>query len=175
MKTVSVIFLFLVLALPVWGQERIKIGFIDFNRAMNESRPGMKARERLQAEFKKVEADLLREDQELKRLRSDIEKKGLLLKEQKRRELEREYQKRVRDYERAKSDGERDFRQRQNDMMAEIVKELQKVVTEIGEKEKFTLILERGQVLYTDQGVEITDKVIELYDSRVGKKVSKSK
>ncbi|MCZ6547289.1 MAG: OmpH family outer membrane protein [Deltaproteobacteria bacterium] len=171
----SAIFLFLLLAVPVWGQERIKIGFIDFNRAMNESQPGMKARERLKAEFKKVEADILKEEQELRRLRRDIEKKGLLLKEQTRRELEREYQKRVRDYERDKRDREEDLRQRQNDLMAEIVKELQKIVTEIGEKENFTLILERGQVLYTDQGVEITDKVIELYDSRFGKKVSESK
>lgn len=168
MKTVSAIFLFLLLAVPVWGQEGVKIGFVDLDRALNESRAGRSALEKLQTKVKETESRLLKEKQELERLRSDIDKKGLLLKEVERRNLEKEFQRRVRNYQREMRDSQEELNQRKNELMADILKGLEKVVTKIGKKEKFTLILERGQVLYTDQGVDITDTVIKRYDSNGG-------
>lgn len=164
----SAIFLFLLLAVPVWGQEGVKIGFVDLDRALNESRAGRSALEKLQTKVKETESRLLKEKQELERLRSDIDKKGLLLKEVERRNLEKEFQRRVRNYQREMRDSQEELNQRKNELMADILKGLEKVVTRIGKKEKFTLILERGQVLYTDQGVDITDTVIKRYDSNGG-------
>ena len=46
-------------------------------------------------------------------------------------------------------------------MTADIVKELEKIVDEVGKAEKFTLIFERSQILYSDQGIDITNRVIE--------------
>lgn len=168
MKIVSAIFLFLLLAVPVRSQEGVKIGFVDLDRALNESRAGRSALEKLQAEVKETESSLLKEKQDLERLRSDIDKKRLLLKEVERRNLEKEFQRRVRNYQRAMRDSQEELNQRKNELMADILKGLEKAVTEVGKKEKFTLILERSQVLYTDQGVDITDTVIKRYDSNGG-------
>jgi outer membrane protein len=168
LKTVSAIFLFLLLAVPVWGQEGVKIGFVDLDRALNESRAGRSALEKLQTKVKETESRLLKEKQDLERLRSDIDKKGLLLKEVERRNLEKEFQRRVRNYQREMRDSQEELNQRKNELMADILKGLEKVVTEVGKKGKFTLILERSQVLYTDQGVDITDTVIKRYDSNGG-------
>ena len=168
MKTVSAIFLFLLLAVPVRGQEGVKIGFVDLDRALNESKAGRSALEKLQAKVKETKTSLLNEKQDLERLRSDIDKKGLLLKEGERRNLEKEFQRRVRNYQREMRDSQEELNQRKNELMADILKGLEKIVKEIGKKDKFTLILERGQVLYTDQGVDITDTVIKHYDSSGG-------
>lgn len=175
MKIVSAIFLFLLLAVPVRSQEGVKIGFVDLDRALNESRAGRSALEKLQAEVKETESSLLKEKQDLERLRSDIDKKRLLLKEVERRNLEKDFQRRVRNYQRAMRDSQEELNQRKNELMADILKGLEKVVTAIGKKEKFTLILERSQVLYTDQGVDITDMVISRYDRSGGKNVTGSK
>lgn len=175
MKIVSAIFLFLLLAVPVRSQEGVKIGFVDLDRALNESRAGRSALEKLQAEVKETESSLLKEKQDLERLRSDIDKKRLLLKEVERRNLEKDFQRRVRNYQRAMRDSQEELNQRKNELMADILKGLEKVVTEIGKKGKFTLILERSQVLYTDQGVDITDTVISRYDRSGGKNVTGSK
>jgi Skp family chaperone for outer membrane proteins len=43
------------------------------------------------------------------------------------------------------------------------------VVSEFGKAEKFTLILDRSQILFADQGVDITSKVIETFNSRAKK------
>lgn len=168
MKIVSAIFLFLLLAVPVRSQEGVKIGFVDLDRALNESRAGKIALEKLQTKIKETESSLLKEKQDLERLRTDIDKKGLLLKETERRKLEKEFQRRVRNYQREMRDSQEELNQRKNELMADILKGLEKVVTAIGKKEKFTLILERSQVLYTDQGVDITDTVIKRYDSNGG-------
>lgn len=175
MKIVSAIFLFLLLAVPVRSQEGVKIGFVDLDRALNESKAGRSALEKLQAKVKETESSLLKEKRNLERLRREIDKKGILLKEAERRNLEKEFQKRVRNYQRGMRDSQEELNQRKNELMADILKELEKVVTEIGKKEKFTLILERNQVLYTDQVVDITDSVIKRYDSSGGNNVTGSK
>jgi len=78
---------FLLFAAPAWGQQ-VKIGLIDIQRAINESQPGKTAKERLQAQVKKAEADMNRERQDIEKGKADFDKKGPLLKEDDRRKME---------------------------------------------------------------------------------------
>jgi outer membrane protein len=149
-----------------WAQEGVKIGFIDVQRAISESQAGKRAKERFQAQIKKAEGDLLKEKSELERLKADLDKKGPLLKEEERRNLEAELQRRYTNYQRGMTDQQQDLRQKESEMTADILKELEKIVNEVGKAEKFTLILERSQVLYSDQGIDITNRVIDAYNSR---------
>jgi outer membrane protein len=152
-----------------WSQDRVKIGFIDVQRAISESVAGKRARERFQAQVKKAEADLLKEKNELERLKGELDKKGPLLKDDERRNLEGDLQRRYVTYQRSMNDQQQDLRQKENEMTGDILKELEKIVNEVGKSEKFTLIMERSQILYSDQGIDITNKVIEVYNSRAKK------
>jgi outer membrane protein len=151
------------------AQERVKIGFIDIQRVLSESQPGKRARERFQAQVKKAEADLQKEKLELDRIRNDLDKKGPLLKEDERRNMEADFQKRSVTLQRSMTDYQQDLRQKDGQMTNDILKELEKIVNEVGKADKFTLIMERSQILYSDQGVDITNKVIEVFDSRAKK------
>jgi len=151
------------------AQERIKIGFIDVQRIISESQAGKKAKDRFQAQVKKAEADVQKERQDLERLKNDLDKKGPLLKDEERRNLEADLQKRSVTLQRTLGDYQQDLQRRNNEMMAEILKELEQVVTEVGKADKFTLILERSQILYSDQAIDITNKVIDAYNSRMKK------
>lgn len=153
----------------VSAQERVKIGFIDIQRVIAESQAGKRAKDRFQAQVKKAEADLQKERQDLERLRNDIDKKGQLLKEEERRNMEADFQKRSVNLQRTLGDYQQDLRQKENQMMSDILKELEVIVNEVGKAEKFTLILERSQILYSDQGIDITNKVIETFNSRTKK------
>jgi outer membrane protein len=152
------------------AQERVRIGFVDIQRVIGESQAGKRAKDRFQAQIKKAEADVIKERQDLERLRSDLDKKGPLLKDEERRNMEADFQKRSVNLQRTMGDYQQDLRQKENEMMAEILKELEGVVSELGKSEKYTLILERSQILYSDQGTDITNKVIEAYNSRVKSK-----
>lgn len=152
-----------------FAQERIKIGYIDIQRVIAESQAGKRARDRFQTQVKKAEADILKERQDIERLKSDLDKKGPLLKDDERRNIESDLQKRSVNLQRSMSDYQRDLQSKNNEMMSDILKELEKIVNEVGKAEKFTLILERSQILYSDQGIDITSKVIETYNSRTKK------
>lgn len=156
----------LVLLLPAVVSAQVKIGFIDVQRAISESAAGKRAKDKFQAQVKKAEGDLLKEKNELERLKAELDKKGPLLKEDERRNLEGDLQKRYVTYQRSMSDQQQDLRQKEGEMTADILKELEKIVNEVGKAEKFTLILERSQILYSDQGIDITNKVIEVYNNR---------
>ena len=151
------------------AQERVKIGYIDIQRVIAESQAGKRARDRFQAQVKKAEGDLLKERQDIERLKSDLDKKGPLLKDDERRNLEADLQKRSVSLQRSMADHQQDLQVKNNEMMSEILKELEKIVNEVGKAEKFTLILERSQILYSEQGIDITSKVIETYNSRAKK------
>lgn len=153
----------------VSAQERVKIGFIDIQRVIAESQAGKRAKDRFLAQVKKAEADLQKERQDLERLRNDIDKKGPLLKEEERRNMEGDLQKRSVNLQRTQGDYQQDLRQKENQMMSDILKELEVIVNEVGKTDKFTLILERSQILYSDQGIDITNKVIETFNSRTKK------
>ena len=149
-----------------WCQDKVKIGFIDVQRAISESQAGKRAKERFQSQVKKAEADLLREKTEIERLKSDLDKKGALLKEEEKRNLEADLQRRYVNYQRGMQDQQQELRQKEGEMTADILKELEKIVNEVGKAEKFTLILERSQILYSDQGIDITTRVIEAFNAR---------
>ncbi|MGH7926576.1 MAG: OmpH family outer membrane protein, partial [Candidatus Binatia bacterium] len=146
---------------------RVKIGFIDFQRAITESAAGKKAKARFDAQVKKAESDLLKDKQELERLKTDFDKKGPLLKEDERRNQEADLQRRYVQYQRTVQDHQQELRQREGEMTQDIIKQLQQIVTDVCKAEKFTLIFERSQILYHDQAIDITNKVIETFNSRV--------
>jgi len=148
------------------AQDRIKVGFVDVQRAISESQAGKRAKDRFQAQVAKVKSDMLKEQQEIERLKSDLDKKGPLMKAEERSNLEADLQRRYVNYQRSAGDYQQDLQKKEGEMMSEILKELEGIVNEVGKAENFTLILERSQILYSDQGIDITNKVIDLYNSR---------
>ena len=170
MKYTLVVICMLLVANLAAAQDRVKIGFIDVQRAINESVAGKRARDRFQSQVKKAESDLVKEKQELERLKSEFDKKSPLLKDDERRNLEADLQKRAVIYQRAMGDLQQELRQKEGEMTGDILKELEKIINEVGKAEKFTLILERTQILYSDQAIDITNKVIEVFNSRTKSK-----
>ncbi len=158
-----------VLLFPAVVSAQVKIGFIDVQRAISESMAGKQAREKFQSQVKKAQDDLLKEKNEIERLKAEFDKKAPLLKDDERRNLEGDLQKRYVNYQRSMSDQQQDLRQKEGEMTADILKDLEKIVNEVGKAEKFTLILDRSQILYSDQGIDITNKVIQVYNSRFKK------
>ncbi|MGH7858503.1 MAG: OmpH family outer membrane protein [Candidatus Binatia bacterium] len=158
----------LALASAARAQE-LRIGTVDLQRALNESEAGKKAKERFKVEVDKLQADLAKQKAEIEKIKEDVEKKGLVLKEEERREVEKDYQRRLRDFQRTYKDAQADLQQKDNELTAEILRELAEVILEFGAKSSYTLILEAsntGAVLYNNKTVDITEQVIEAYNAK---------
>ena len=153
------------LTTPAWGQE-LKVGFVNVQKAISLSKHGQKARETFRSAVKAREQALRKEQLVIEKERKTLEKQAVLMKESERTKAQRRFQLRLRDYERKKRDIQEELRLREREMTDQILKDLHKVISEVGKTGRFTMILERGQLLYTDKGTDITDEVIKLYDER---------
>ena len=54
-------------------------------------------------------------------------------------------------------------------MREAIIKESREIIGKIGEEEGYNLIIEKGMVLYSNKGIDITDSVLKKYDESKAK------
>lgn len=166
MKAVIALLLVLLTAAVAQAQD-LKIGFVDLQRALNESDAGKKAKDNFRGQIDKVQGDLKRQKDELDRMKEQIEKKGAVLKEDERRNLEKDFQKKARDFERQVKDTQTEMQGKDNEMTGRILAELQEVIQEVGKTEGYTMILEAStNVLYGNPSADLTERIIDVYNSR---------
>ncbi len=144
-----------------------KIAVIDMQKVMRESHAGKAAMEKLNKKFEKLREELRKKQEELKAFKEDLEKKAPLLSEEARAEKERQYKKMLRDFKDQSDDAQFEMRQAESRTMEPILKELEKIVTEIGKKKGYTLILENKMpgIYYVAPEADITDEIIKAYDA----------
>ena len=151
----------------------LKIGYVDLQRALNESESGRKAKEDFKVQVDKLQAQLKRQKDEIDSLKDQLEKKSVVMKEEERANLEDEYRRKLRDFERNYKDSQADLQKKDNELTGAIIKDLQEIIRDYGEREGYTLILEAtsSAVLYGTKSADLTDDVMKLYNStRPGKK-----
>jgi outer membrane protein len=150
-----------------------KIGYVDLQRALNESEAGKKAKEDFKVQVDKLQAQLKRQKDEIDSLKDQLEKKSVVMKEAERSNLEDEYRRKLRDFERNYKDSQADLQKKDNELTGAIIKDLQDVIRDYGAREQYTLILEAtsSAVLYGDKSADLTEEIMKLYNStRAGKK-----
>ncbi|MCX5896838.1 MAG: OmpH family outer membrane protein, partial [Proteobacteria bacterium] len=86
------------------GASDMKIGYVDLQKALNESTVGKKAKEKFTAEVKKAESEITRKKEELERLGGSLEKQGSMLKDDVKAEKEKEFIQMQKEYERKVKD-----------------------------------------------------------------------
>lgn len=147
--------------------ESLRIGYVDLQRALNQSATGKAALEKLKKEIEKENSVLKEREEEVKKLEEELTKQGFMMKEAERERKTEEYRRKGRDLDRYKEDTRRDIMMRERDMTARIVSELIKLTQKIGQEEGFTIIMEKGDtVLYAADNVDLTDKLIKRYDEQ---------
>jgi outer membrane protein len=154
-----------------------KIGYIDLQRVMVESEKGKEAKKGLSEEFEKLKKNLAQKQDELQKMKDALEKQTTTMTPEARNDKEKQYQAKVKDYQRLQTDYEAELRQKDQEFTQRILKELEEVVKGLGESEKYTFILERGQagILFAAPTVDVTDKIISLYNESTKKKTAPKK
>jgi outer membrane protein len=168
-----------VLCCSVTAEEtaQVKIAVINMQKVVRKSVAGQKAMEKLNKKFENLQEKLRAKQDEIKAFKEDLEKKGPLMNEAAKAEKEREYKKALRNFKDESDDAQFEMRQAESKSMEPVLKELEKVVSHIGEKHSYTLILEKNMpgIYFIDSGVDITDEVIKAYDNEVKSKDKKGK
>jgi outer membrane protein len=149
-----------------------RIGYIDLQKVLVRSVAGVAAREQLERERTAMTKDLEARKTEIDKLREELEKKGLVLSADARREKEELLQRKVRDARRVGEDLDKELQRKEQQMVGRIGQEVVGVIERVGKDRGFLLILEKrgASVIYGDPESDITDEIIKLYDQEKAKK-----
>jgi len=146
----------------------LKVAYVDIQRAINESIAGKDAKKAITKDVEKIQRIGVEKQKELQTMKESFEKQALMLTPEARLSKEKEYQNRMRDFQRWMDDTENEMKQKRMEMERNISTGLVKVIQKVGADEGYTLILEKNEniVLYASKALDITDRVIKAYDAQ---------
>jgi len=158
---------FVVAATAVSAQE-IRIGTINLQKALNESTAGAEAKKRFKVQLDRLQKDLEKQKSEVDSLKDQLAKKGLVMKDEERRNLEREYQRKQRAFERAYEDSQGELQAKDAELTRDLMKDLQVIIQDYGRRGGYTVILEQagGALLYGAAQIDVTDAIIAEFNQK---------
>lgn len=149
-----------------------KIGTVDFQKIFENSAAGKAAKNKINQEGQRMNADLDKIQKEIKKLQELIEKdssSGVMSKaalDDKKWELNRK----VEEVKALKKRFDHKIQKMQVRLINGVRKEVLKLIDDYGKKEGFLLIIEEMGVVYAPKSIDITDKIIQLYNTTNAKK-----
>jgi len=147
---------------------KIKIGYVDMQRVLNEVEDGARAKEKLKKEFNEKQAQLDRKQEELKKKKEDYDKQAAVLKEEAKRQKQQELQQDFIELQQLYAKLQKELSENELGLTKEIFDKAQVVIAEIAQRDGFTLILDKaeGRILYAPPSMDITNEVIRKYNER---------
>jgi len=155
-----------VMSAAIPARAELKFAFVDVQRALNECDAGKRAKAEFQGRVTSLESRLQRQQDEVQALKDEIEKKGLLMTENERQSKQDEYVAKLKHFESDYKDSKDELQAQDNEMTGKIVHDLAQIIRELGERDGYTMVMEKGSILWGAPGVDITDQVIRSYNAK---------
>lgn len=144
--------------------ENIKFGSIDVQKILNESEAGKKAKTDLESLIKSKQVSIDEKGKAIEKMKADIEKQASVLSADARKTKEDELEKLIREYQRLVQDSQAEVKKREAELTDGILKDIREIIDKIGEEEGYTLIVEKGMIVYSSKGIDVTDSIIKKFD-----------
>jgi outer membrane protein len=151
----------------------VKIGFINMQEIIQQSTVGKKAGDEIRKIAEKKKDTITAMENELKKMKDDLDKQRSVVKESVFKEKESAFQKKYRDYQILVKDTQEELQGRDQEFAKKYIPEILKVVRAIGEKDKYTLVIDVASmpVPYYAKENDFSGKVVEEFNkAQSGKK-----
>ena len=156
--------LFSLLTIPAMAET--KLGTVDMQKILLLSDAGKDAKEQLSVRAAKYEAEKNVKEEDLKKLKGELEKQSVLLSETARGAKEKDYQQKLKEYQRFLKDAQDDLQAKNDEYTNKIVDEIVKVVQEYGKKNSFTYIFVKNEgMIFMDDKVDQTDELLKQFNA----------
>ncbi len=147
------------------ARAEVKLAYVDVQRALNQCDAGKHAKVDFQSRVQAAESRLQRQQTDVQSLKSELEKKGMLMNPDQRQALEDQYQRKLTDFQRQYKDSRDELQHQDAEVTGKIVHDLAQVIRTLGERDGYTMVMEKGSILWGAPGIDLTDQVIRTYNS----------
>jgi len=159
-----VVLLMAVLATSAAAAADVRLAYVDLQRALNECNAGKKAKGDFRAEIVRLQSKLQQQQSEVEALKDELDKKGMLMRDDERRNLQDEYASKLRNFESTYKNDKELLQQKDNEITGAILRDLAYVVRQVGQRNGYTMVMEKGSLLWALPSDDITDQVIREYN-----------
>ena len=154
--------------LQIQGQEMVKVGVIQIDRAIFESEEGKAAMADLQKKVDAKQEEFAKQQKEIQDLQGQIQRQGATLNQEAQAALARNLERKQITFQRATEDAQREFNQLRTDIYNRIGRKIAVEVQKYAAENNFYLILnsssQNSQVLFNDNSVDITSDIIKRFN-----------
>lgn len=154
------------LALSAPALADVKIGYVDVRAVLTESKAGKQHRADLEKYIKDKQAAIKKEEEKLNSLKQAFEKDALTLSDAQKQQKQKEFQEKVQAFQKMAQDADRELRQKDTEFTNQSLEAIRTIAAEVAKEDKVNLVIGRGEVLYADDGMDLTPKVTQKFDSR---------
>ncbi len=141
-----------------------KFAVVDIQRVLDSVEEGKKAKADFEKVIKKKKDELDRQRTELQKLTEDFEKQRMILSKKALEEKQKELQSKQMAFQQLMMTAQKEMQEKEVTLTGQILKRIRTIVEEIGRKDKFDMIFEKGDIVYTKSAYDITDRVVKTYD-----------
>ena len=164
----------LVCGVPVWAAE-LKIGVIEPQKVLDGTKAGKRIKDALADYVKSRQKIIDMEEEDLKKTEEDLVKQGSVLSAEAKKEKEEAFRRKMGEYQRKVGQLNQEVQAKKKEVLDEFNKGLEQVIRGIADKEKLSLVVEKGDngagalVIYSHPSLDLTDRVIKELDAKGGK------
>src|SRR5260221_783614 len=156
--------LFLGLTAPSAIAEPIKFDVVDVQRAVMETGDGLRAQATLKKFFDKRQQELDAKQNELQKQREDIEKQAKVLSQQAMAKRMEDWQKQMVDLQAVFVEYNKELQKKQGELTQPIYGKIMGLLRRLATQDGFDAILEKQAVPYMRADLDLTDRVIQMYN-----------
>lgn len=156
--------------------ESPKIAVVDLQRALHETEDGRKAKATLKRVFDERQKTLDKQQNDLKAMKESLDKQHDVLTPAVLAKKQEELQKAFTELQTTYMEFQRELQAKEGELTKDIIERMQRIMRRVGQTEGYTLILERNEsgVLYVPTNYDLTDLLIQRYNSGEGKDATAS-
>lgn len=156
----------------VFSADVAKIGTVNFEKIFNNSAGGKAVKNQIKEEGRRMNADLDKIQKEIKDLKQMLGKDGSagVMNESARENKQWELDRKVNEVKALKKRFDRKIQELQVKLINSVRTEVLGIMNDFGKKEGYLLIVEDLNVVYAPKHIDVTDKIIQLYNAQYAKK-----
>ncbi|TWJ19081.1 OmpH family outer membrane protein [Geobacter argillaceus] len=164
----ALIFLSVVTAGQAQASTPLKIGVVDLQRAVSESKEGIAARADLLKKTEQFNAELKVLLADFEKMRAEFDKDSAKLSADERAEKEKLLQKKGREFQSRQREAQEELKQIEADYLKKLLARLGTLMTKLGSEGNYSVVLDRAAgVYYFGKEVDVTAQLVQRADDEL--------
>ena len=143
-----------------------KFGYVDLQRALEETDEGKGAKAQLKKDFDEKQKQLDQRTDEVKKLDADFQKQALVMAPDAKAAKSAEIERKKVEVQQFFVGLQQELGQREREVTRGIFDKMIGMVRELAEAEGFTMVFDRNSVLYAPPSLDVTNELVRKYNAR---------